>query len=334
MRVAIIGGGISGLYLAWKLSEKKHDITVFERKKEISNNACSGLFSQRILEFIPESSKLIQNRIDHVLLHFPKKTVKVKFSRDFFVMSHSELDRLVAGLAHRAGAKIILNSNISSVPKEYDRVIGCDGANSFVRKSLRLSEPKYRLGILGFLDNPCSENYVETWPCKNGFTPLEITGQKKKDKKNKSLTGFIWKIPRGKETEYGILANPREAKILLDEFLNKNKIILKRIESKIVPQGFIIPSDPLITLCGDAIGLTKSWSGGGVIWGLTAAGILLKAFPDFLKYKKAMRRFFIPKIILSKVAVKSVYFLGFKMPWFLLKKIRMESDFLVKKGKR
>ncbi len=313
MRVAIIGGGISGLYLAWKLSEKKQDITVFERKKEISNNACSGLFSQRILEFIPESSKLIQNRINHVILHFPKKTVKVKFSRDFFVMSHSELDKLVADLAYKTGAKIILNNNISSIPKEYDRVIGCDGANSFVRKSLGLSEPVYRLGILGFLDKPYSENYVETWPCRNGF---------------------IWKIPRGKKTEYGILAKPKEAKIILDEFLNKKNIVLKRIESKIVPQGFIIPSNLLITLCGDAVGLTKSWSGGGVIWGLSAAEILLKTFPDFLKYKKMMRRFFIPKIILSKTAVKSVYFLGFKMPWLLPKKNRMESDFLIKRRAR
>jgi len=316
MRVAIIGGGISGLYLAWKLSEKKHDITVFERKKEISNNACSGLFSQRILEFIPESRKLIQNRIDHVVLHFPKKTVKVEFSRDFFVMSHSELDRLVADLAYKAGAKIMLNSNISSIPKGYDRVIGCDGANSFVRKNLGLSEPVYRLGILGFTETRVSDsssNYVETWPCKNGF---------------------IWKIPRGKETEYGILAKPKEAKIILDEFLNKNNIVLKRIESKIVPQGFIIPSNSLITLCGDAAGLTKPWSGGGVIWGLSAGKILLKTFPDFLKYKKEMRRFFVPKIILSKTAVKLVYFLGFKMPWLLLKKTRMESDFLIKRGKR
>lgn len=313
MRVAIIGGGISGLYLAWKLSEKKHDVTVFERKKEISNNACSGLFSQRILEFIPESSKLIQNRINHVILHFPKKTVKVKFSRDFFVMSHSELDRLVANLAQKAGAEIVLNYNISSLPEGFDKVIGCDGANSFVRKSLGLSESRYRLGILGFLDKPYSESYVETWPCRNGF---------------------IWKIPRGKETEYGILAKPKEAKIILDQFLNKNNIVLERIESKIVPQSFIIPSNPLITLCGDAAGLTKPWSGGGVVWGLTAGKILLKTFPDFLKYRKAMRRFFIPKIILSKTAVRSVYFLGFKMPWLLPKKTRMESDFLIKEGKR
>jgi len=310
MRIAIIGGGISGLYLAWKLSEKKHDITVFERKREISNNACSGLFSQRILEFIPESRKLIQNRIDHVLLHFPKKTVRVEFSRDFFVMSHSELDKLVAILAQKAGAKIILNSNISSIPEEYDRIIGCDGANSFVRKSLGLPEPRYRLGILGFTETRVSDSsasYVETWPCKNGF---------------------IWKIPRGKETEYGIMANPKEANKVFDDFLKKRNISLEK-KVKLIPHDLTIPKNSSITLCGDAAGLTKPWSGGGVIWGLTAVEILLKTFPDFLKYKRAMKRFFIPKIILSKTVVPLVYFLGFKIPWLLPKKSRIESDFLL-----
>lgn len=307
-KIAIVGAGICGLYLAWKLSEKGNDVTVFEKKRKVGNEVCSGLFSKRILEFIPESRKLIQNRINYVILHFPKKTVKVEFSKNFFVMNHFELDSLTADLAQKAGAQIILNSNISSIPKEYDRVIGCDGANSFVRKKLGLSEPGYRLGILGFLGKPCSESYVETWACRNGF---------------------IWRIPRGKEIEYGILANPKQAKLILDEFLNKNNIVLKRIESKIVPQGLIIPSNSSITLCGDAAGLTKPWSGGGVIWGLTGAEILLKTFPDFLKYKRAMKRFFLPKIIFSKTAVKLVYFLGYKIPWLLPKKARMESDFLI-----
>ena len=56
MKVAIIGAGINGLYLGWKLSEKNHQVTVFERKKQIGESVvCSGLFSQRILDFIPQS---------------------------------------------------------------------------------------------------------------------------------------------------------------------------------------------------------------------------------------------------------------------------------------
>ena len=96
-----------------------------------------------------------------------------------------------------------------------------------------------------------------------------------------------------------------------------------------MPQGLIIPKNPKVTLCGDAAGLTKPWSGGGVIWGLTAANLLLKNFPDFIKYQKEAKKFFLPKIILSKAAKKMVYFLGFNLPWFLPKNPKIESDFLV-----
>lgn len=314
MKIAIIGAGICGLYLGWKLSEKGHKVSVFEKKKEIGNEVCSGLFSQRILKFLPQSQKLIQNRINFALLHFPKKTIKVKFSKQFFVMSHFKLDKLTAYLAEKAGAEIFLNSNIHSLPKDFDRIIGCDGANSFIRKKLNLPDPMFRLGIQGFVPYSTekrlssSSDFVETWPCKNGF---------------------IWKIPRKKEIEYGIITQPNLASRIFKNFLEKNDILLERVKSKIIPQGFITSSNSLVALCGDAVGLTKPWSGGGVIWGLSAAETLLKTFPNFSNYQKKTKRFFIPKIILSKIAIRTGYFLGFKFPWLLPKNIKIESDFLL-----
>lgn len=307
MRVGIVGAGINGLYLGWKLSEKGHQVTIFEKNKQIGKSVvCSGLFSQRILDFIPQSQNLIQNRINHVFLRFPKKTVRVNFSKEFFVVNHSQLDKLTAQLAQKSGVKILLNCNINKIPIGFDRIIGCDGANSFVRKNLNLPKPKHRLGILGFVNKPCSDKFVETWPCKNGF---------------------IWKIPRGLDIEYGIIGNCQEANKIFDEFLAERNIVINK-KAKIIPHGLIIPKNPLITLCGDAAGLTKPWSGGGVVWGLLAADILLKTFPDFKKYRKSIKRFFIPKIILSKIGIKLVYLAGFKIPWLLPKNNKMESDFL------
>lgn len=327
MKIAIIGAGTIGLYLGWKLSDRGHQVTIFEKKKRIGNKVCSGLFSERILNFVPQSKKLIENKIKNALIYFPKKTIKIKFSKQFFVMSHYQLDKLLFDLAKKSGAKIILNRNIRFLPKKFDRIIGCDGANSFVRKLLGLPDPNFRLGILGYLavskkkkkltkDMSC----VETWPCQNGF---------------------IWKIPRKKEIEYGIITNPRLAFKIFKNFLDENDIKLKKVKAKAISQGLVFSSaQPLsaskkrkgagqITLCGDSAGLTKPWSGGGVIWGLTAAEILLKNFPDFIKYQKKVNKFFSFKIKIAKVAIKIVYLLGFKLPWLLPKKVRIESDFLL-----
>ncbi len=294
MRIAIIGGGINGLYLANKLVLKGHQITIFERKDEIGKNIiCSGLFSQKIINFIPESKNLIKNRIDYVNIHFPKKKIKVNFSQPFFVIDHDQLDKLLAKEALKRGVKIVLNSSIEELPVSFDKIIGCDGAHSVIRKKLNLKNPKLRLGTLKIIPQKALANYVDVWPCK---------------------TGFSWKIPRGDSLEVGQIAKVNEIKI--------------QSKSKIIPEGVILPKDKNITLCGDSAGLTKPWSGGGVIWGFYAADKLIETFPDFLKYRRKVKRFFLIKTLMAKTIMKLVYFFGFRAPWLLPKEKTIESDFL------
>jgi electron-transferring-flavoprotein dehydrogenase len=308
MKIAIIGAGTCGLYLAWKLAKKREDVTVFEKNNGIAEKVCSGLFSQRVLDFIPEAKGLIEKEINSAKIHFPEKTITLDFSKKFLLIDHSKLDNLLFDLARNAGAKIIFNKKISELPTGYDRVIGCDGAESFLRKYLKLSSPFFRLGIQGFVNTSSKENFADTWPCKNGF---------------------LWKIPRQDKTEYGIIGNMDEAYKIFNDFLKKNKINLENIKAKIIPQGLIIPKNKKIALCGDAAGLTKPWSGGGVVWALTSADILLKNFPNFKAYSKKTKEFFSPKIIVSKFITKIVYFLGFRLPFLLPKNNRIDPDFLV-----
>ena len=314
MKVAIIGGGVCGLYLAQKLAQAGNETEVFEQKNFIGKTCCSGLFSDRLFDFIPESRELVENKINRCLIHFPKKKVEVKFRRNFFVINHARLDQLIAGLARRTTAKIRLGKKITGtaaidLSNDYDRVIASDGALSETRTLLGLKKPELYLGIQGFVEKDDDADFVETWALKDGF---------------------IWKIPRGKNQEYGVMATPGLAAKVFEGFLEERSLSVTDLKSALIPQGFALPNNEKITLCGDASGLTKPWSGGGVVWGLTQAGFLLKNFPDFLKYRKEALRFFIPEIAVASLAKKTVYGLGFNLPDFLPKNSVIDGDFILR----
>lgn len=312
MKIAIIGAGACGLYLAKNLAAQKHHVTVFEKKKIIGKACCSGLFSARLFQFAPEAAALAANKINSAIINFGKKSVKLRFGQPFFVIEHAQLDLLLAAQAVQAGAVVRVGQTIDRgkldvIVREYDRVIGSDGALSATRQYLKLPDPVFMLGIQGLEKKRDHADFVETWATQNGF---------------------LWKIPRGENIEWGIMEKPKTARKLFDGFIAKKGIKIENLKSAVIPQGLIIPENSKITLCGDASGLTKPWSGGGVIWNLAQAGILLKNFPDFLEYRKDALRFFSLKISLGKFAKTVAYAAGFKLSWLLPAKFKLDGDFL------
>ena len=160
MKVAIVGAGICGLYLAQKLAEKGNKVTIFEKRQKIGKDVCSGLFSERIFNFLPESKKLPANEIKRALIHFPKKTINVNFKKRFVAMNHAALDNLAADKAKTLGVEIRLGRNINDLPKNFDRIVGCDGALSAVRRKLGIKDPSFRMGMIAFAEKKCAYEYV------------------------------------------------------------------------------------------------------------------------------------------------------------------------------
>ncbi|KKN59662.1 hypothetical protein LCGC14_0539890 [marine sediment metagenome] len=305
MKIAIIGAGIIGLFLSWKLSQKGNDVVIFE-KNGVGENTCSGLLSDEIFNLIPGSKELVQNEIKYVRINFLKNVTKVDFSQRFCVINRSALDTLTAQLATEAGVQILTNHLIGALPDNFDRIIGCDGHSSLVRKELGLPRHKGRLAIRGSVSDEDSADFVETWSVGRGF---------------------IWKIPRGSSTEYGIIGDPACVRVILNSFLKERDIVLHQTRAKMIPDKFSINANRQMTICGDAAGFNKPWSGGGIIWGLTAATILVDTFPDFNKYVKIVRGMFSLEITLSGFIERAVSFCG-NTVGCLPSKFTVDGDFM------
>ncbi len=299
------------MYVALKLKEKGFDVFLFDKKqeKDLGIKPCSTLVSERIRRFISVPDDCVENVIDGCKINFPKKIVELDFNPRHLVLSRDKLIQEQLSLLKENGVNVLLGREIKDIPSQYDYVVGCDGPMSLTRRKLGLKEPQFKIGMQVFVEKQDKASFTNVFPIKSGF---------------------LWQIPRSNFIEYGILTSSLKSKEMLLDFLEKQKIEAKNTVSGPVPfsgAGMIFSKDKRVALCGDAMGLTKPWSGGGIIWGLYAADFLVRNFPDFEKYEKETRRFFEFKILKGAIANKLVNLIGFYIPFLLPQKINYDNDF-------
>lgn len=311
MKIAIIGAGPVGCYAAFRIAELFNvKPVIFDKKKK--PKACSGLFSRRILDFIPLPKSIIENEIKEVEINFSRKKVVLKFEPELFAVNRKLFDDYLLKIA-RSRAEFVKayvknvdtkgNVFIGRKKRKFDIIIACDGALSTVRNSLSLPDPEFLLGLQFFVKRKIKDQKAITWASENGF---------------------FWKIPRKNEVEYGIMEVPERAKQKLFEFSKKLGVKPKNIQGALIPIGPITSPYENIFLCGDAAGLCKPWSGGGIIWSFTAIEIMLKYFPDISKASEKLRKIFEPKIKIYKKLSRLVRKINFVLP----PKIKIDTDWL------
>ena len=321
MKVGIIGCGINGAYLAWKLS-KNNEVEVFEKNSVIGEKPCSELISERIWNFVPKRNDLVRNTIEELAINYPKKSIKLKFFPRMLVVDRKQLASYIVELAKQNGAKINLNSEVKKVfyfknqkPQisvsgkalEFDYLIGCDGYNSIVRKSIGIKDPLFILGIYTRIKKKVKSNSIDVYPLRNGLS---------------------WVIPRKDEVEYGVYERTDIAREEFNNFCKKMKIKPKEVYSHLIPSRLTKMQKGRVALVGDASGLTKPWSYGGIIWGLISDNILIKNFPNFRKYEDKVKDYFEPKIFYSKIALFSAKVLGGKLNFLTPKELWFDGDWV------
>ncbi|MFA5080907.1 MAG: NAD(P)-binding protein [Candidatus Paceibacterota bacterium] len=314
-KIAIIGGGIIGLYIGWKLSQKGESVVIFEKKNEseVDFKCCSGLVSERIKNFIPIEDNLIKNKIKSCRIKFAKKQIELIFKPNHLALDRERVIRRLISLNREVATELRFDEEIKDIPIGFDKIIFCNGANSFIKKEKNNSKQNFRLGAQIIVNKEDNNDFVETFFINSGF---------------------CWKIPRGNIVEYGIITKPEKLVQEFDKFLLSQGRTREsgKFYSAVIPQpktfdSLFFSDNQNIFFCGDSLGLVKPWSGGGIIWNLTAADILIKNIDSSFKYKKKLKKKFAWQILKGSIFNKFVGFLGNKAPFILPKRIIYDNDF-------
>lgn len=285
--VLVVGAGPVGLYLTGLLEKSGLSVRVLEEHGGIGKPShCSGLVSRNLDLFMKPKKEWIEHEVSGSVIRAGSASVLLKKPRTAaYVIDRSKFDAFLAesldirlgvrvegvklqkegvrghlqARNREEGAKVKTNKGVFRA----QMLIGCDGVNSVVARSLG-SRPKKLL--MGVIDITKEEDYSPD---------VEIIIDKKA-----SPDGFFWKIPRGMTTEYGMFSSEADF-LALEKFFG-----IKPVERR----AGLIPLGPGKTffnrtlLVGDAAGMSKPWSGGGIIYGLTAARIAAKTVEEAFEH--------------------------------------------------
>ena len=147
---------------------------------------------------------------------------------------------------HDGFANVITDKN----EHECRMVIGCDGANSVVRKSSGIKDPGLVAGLFSFAKKKMKEDRINVF-----FN------------KNYSEDFFSWLIPQSRE--YGLIAG-KDAINFLYRFIADKNLSGGRIYGSQIPIGFTKSFAERTVLVGDSCGQVKPISCGGIVFSLTA----------------------------------------------------------------
>ena len=290
----VVGGGPIGSYVAYRLADSSHSVSVLEMKSAAGEPVCcTGIVGQECADTFDIDDRVILRRVNSASLYSPsgKRLYLRREEPQACILDRAAFDKAMADKAEGAGAEYHFNSRVRDIAIESDRatvtalrqgkeykiqakcvVIACGFSPGLLQ----------RLGLGGFGDFAAGAQAEVTTP---GNEEVEAYFG------DMAPGFFAWLVPTGPTTaRAGLLSreNPgRYLKMWLKELAAKGKIT--SAEAPLKYGG--IPLKPLrrtygerLIVAGDAAGQVKPTSGGGIYYGLIgadiAAGTLHQALAD------------------------------------------------------
>lgn len=289
--IGVVGAGPAGSYLAYHLARAGEDVHVFEEHDTIGVPIqCTGILTSKIAEMIPEGDYVV-NRITKMRIRAPAgHETEVRFAKENIIVCRTKFDRFIAKLAADAGAtyhldhrfvrhaghRVELQHRGLKKTVEADIIVGADGPGSAVARSAGIyGERQFFMGVQATaeLDN---DNAIEV---------------------DLAHGDFAWIVPEDKHLVRIGLCTRAHAHRTFDAFMRSR--LGPHYEKRIVArQAGLIPSyDPgarthagNVYLLGDAAGMVKATTAGGILQGMFAAEELAEVILHGGNYERAWRK--------------------------------------------
>ncbi|MBD3355275.1 geranylgeranyl reductase family protein [Candidatus Woesearchaeota archaeon] len=273
----VVGAGPAGLKCSETLAKTGKKVLVLEKDSIFGDKICAGGMTLKDFKLgIP--SKITDMKFKKVIIHTPNQKTEVK-QKNFFIstMDRKVLGKWMAEQAEKAGAEIRLNSCVKKIKNnhvvsgrdkiEFKYLIGADGSNSIVRKSLGFKDKDYAVAF----------QYIT----KKKFNNMELFFDY-----DKFGPGYAWIFPHGKYTSVGICSDSRNIrKRKLRKIFNswcEKKFSTKKLELQggMIRYGYKGHKFGNKFLVGDAAGFASSFSGEGIYFAILSGIDVAKKISD------------------------------------------------------
>lgn len=291
--VIVVGAGPAGLYAALLMAEEGVDVLVLEEHAEIGvPTHCTGVVSDETYSLYKIPEHVVLNRPSVCVIVAPHGTTYEFRSpgEEIVVLDRAKLDQALAASAEAAGASVLTGNRVEEVRVAPDQVeVRTHTGERFAARALVLAcGVTYRfqrqLGF-GLPSRALHTAQIELDARPADAVEIHLGRQVAPE-------GFAWLVPVRREERTRLKAGVivrGDAHAHLRAFLAHPAIVPRLAEVPGEPVRRLLPLGPArrahgdrILAVGDAAGLTKPVTGGGIFYSLLSAAFAAETLAEAL----------------------------------------------------
>lgn len=293
--VIIVGGGPGGLYAAARLAKNGHDVAVLEEHASFGEPVhCTGILADEALSELRLPRDAVLNPLSTARFHSPsgRQISYTTPATEALVIDRAAFDRQLASDARAAGATLAGGSRVTAIHQRSTHVdIETDNGTTSSARSLILAcgasyvfQRRLGLGMPGVYLNSAQ---LELPATRTGDVELHFGS-------TTAPRGFAWAVPvlrpAGYHVRIGLMCDGDAAHHFGRALARLGPSWGVPADALGPPRRRLLPLAPIpqtytdrVLVIGDAAGLVKPTTGGGIYYSIVSGGIAAEVLDDALQ---------------------------------------------------